>query len=325
MQVAAWPAQTLVPLDEALAWIEREAASTGLGRIVRVTPQKLTNRSVVLEVVASGGAAFFKAGIGLARHEAPLTAFLNHRYPAHFTAIVASDLGRGWMLTRAAQGPTLMVTRHVGSWQRAFETLGRIQCRFARSVDELFEVGCGEQTLASLASRVDTFVQRWGEEETVTAAQRHALNLAAPRWKALCRRGTPGVPGATLDHIDLHPHNIIVTTSGPVFLDWDGGAIGHPFWSALVLLGYAERLVPEIAVARHELRAAYLRPWTEFLPMSDLVSAFEQVRPLASLKYAFGLLHLLASGEAEQDAATLRATIRDCLDGALAAFNPEPA
>lgn len=307
-----------------MAWVGREAAAAGFGGVARVEPQKVSDRSVVLRIVTRADSLIFKAGAGLAHHEAPLTAYLSRRHPAHVPAVVAFDTDRRWMLMRQVRGPTLMSTPLVSGWQGAFETLGRIQCDLSGAVDDLFELGCYQRTLSSLTRYLDAFIPQWCAREDVTDAERRRLADAAAIWTQLCRQPIPGLPAATLDHADLHPRNIVVSTSGPVYLDWEGGAIGHPFWSPLILLGYVERFVPDVAGARDELRAAYLRPWTAFLPMTDLIRAFEQVRPLASLKYAFGLWWFLTYGEPGPERDALQKTIRACLESALSATETVP-
>jgi aminoglycoside phosphotransferase (APT) family kinase protein len=307
----------LGPIDEAVAWIGRQASAAGFGPVVAAQSEKLTNRSIVLRIATRTERLFFKAGPGPAHREAQLTAFLASRYPAHFPAVIAFDQARGWMLMREVSGPTLLAS-DVAEWRRALETLGRIQHGFADAVDALFELGCRQRTAASLAAQLDPFVEYWCSRRDVDAGVRRALIEAVPIWRAMCTAASSALPPATLDHIDLHPRNVVIARSGPVFLDWEGCAIGHPFWSPLILLGYLEWLVPHASGWRRELRTAYLRPWTARLPMRDLVDAFERARPLASLKYALGLWRMLAANETGEEAGNLRTSIGACVDTALA-------
>ncbi len=303
--------------EQAVAWIEGQVQAAGLGPVVRVAPRHVTDRTMVLAVTTEAGELFFKAGVRGAKREAALTAFLARRYHAHMPPVVACDADRGWMLTRAVRGQTLMSTPHVDHWLRAFEALGRLQCTCVDALDDLFELGCRSQTAPVLATRVEAFVAEWCARGFATDDERRQLEVAAPIWKQAYLRTPSTFPDATLDHPDLHPRNIVITAGGPVYLDWDGGAIGHPFWSPLILLGYVERLLPELADARDEMRAAYLQAWTRFLPMANLVETFERLRPLAGLKYAFGLFTMLKRAEPGNEADTLRTTIRACLETAL--------
>jgi hypothetical protein len=310
--------QTPVALDAAVAWIRHHALANGLGPLLRVDPLKVTRRSIVLRVVTSSSTAlYFKAGLGLAHLEAPLTAFLSRRHPAHFTPVLAFDAAHGWMLTKDVGGVALMSATDSIRWSRALETLGRIQCEFSDGIDALFELGCRQKTMAGLRHQIDGFVDEWCANGGDSPAERARVQRAAPVWKDMCDRKWPGLPEATLDHIDLHPRNILITRGGPVFLDWDAGGIGHPFWAPLILIGYGERMIPRVAAMRVELRTAYLRPWTTRLPMTRLVEAFEHARPLASLKYALGLAYGWRAEGASPEGEKLRMTIRACLDTAL--------
>src|SRR5262245_11088738 len=221
-------------LDEAVAWIRQQVGEAGLGPVVALRPEKLTVRSIGLRVVTKSDRLFFKSGVGPAHKEAQLTAFLASRYPAHFPAVIAFDGKRGWMLMREVRGRTLLACG-TAEWQRALETLGRLQYGFSEAVDALFELGCRQRTVAWIAGQLDPFVEYWCARRDVAAEVRHALVDAVPVWKAMCAQAPSALPPTTLDHPDLHPRNVMIARSGAVFLDWDGGSIGHPFWSPLIL------------------------------------------------------------------------------------------
>ena len=113
----------------------------------------------------------------------------------------------------------------------------------------------------------------------------------------------------------------MVTNEESVYLDWSSAAVGHPFFSPLILLGYAEQSLPELRRARNSLRDAYLRPWTAFAPLPALVDAFDYYRPLAYLNYALCIVRVpidpVRDGHASVD--RVRATVALCLRAALAA------
>lgn len=309
--------RSLEALAPAIDWIRQQANAAALGEVVHVQPLKLTPRSTVLRVVTSSARLFFKAGEAIATLEAPLTAWLSRRHPPHFAPVIACDAAHGWMLMREIGGLALMSATDVNSWRRTLETLGRIQCGHSADVDDLFELGCRQRSMSWLGDQIDDVVELWCGAACATRVERDRVRRAAPIWKQMCGRTDTGLPDATLDHIDPHPRNILVTAGGPVFLDWDGGGIGHPFWAPLILLGYGERLTPRIAECRDELRDCYLRPWTAYLPMTRLADAFEHARPLASLKYAVGLARGWRAEKTGPEEERLRAAIETCLDAAL--------
>ncbi|HEV2426866.1 MAG TPA: phosphotransferase [Acidimicrobiales bacterium] len=48
--------------------------------------------------------------------------------------------------------------------------------------------------------------------------------VAAPAWLASASTGA----GPTLVHLDLHPLNVVVTSEGPVLIDWTNAGAGRP-------------------------------------------------------------------------------------------------
>ena len=307
-------------MDAATTWIQRQIAAAGVGPVLGIAPEKVSARSAVYRVQTAGARLFFKAGPLHTSHEPALTAWLAKHAPAHIARVVAVDTGRCWMLTHDVRGRSLADTSDIDHWRRAVAALARMQRDCAACADDLFEAGCRDRSLPWLARHLTDLVDG-GLPPGLTADEQRRIECALPRWSELAADATlAGVPDVTLDHADLHPRNVVVTAAGPVFLDWEGAALGHPFTSLAILLGYMEHLLPALAPARAALRDAYLAPWTACAPMPALVEAFERHRPLASLKYAVGLSRLLAvraQFDSAEDVAGTRAAILQCLRTAL--------
>ena len=307
-------------LDEASTWIREQARLAGCGAVTRIVPYRLTRRSALLGADTRTGRLFLKCGLETARHEPGLTAFLSREYPGRFAPVVATDTGRCWLLMREVGGRSLMLTSNAAPWADALERLARLQMDLSHRLGRLGELGCADRTLSWVASRVPDLVRWRFAHADVTAEERRAITAAIPVWQRWSsERASDRVPLATLDHGDLHPANLIVSEYGTTYLDWEAAAIGHPFFSPLILLGYMERLLPAMAAKRDMLRAAYLRPWAETLPAAELIDTFERCRPLACLRYALGAAGLATPAlnrtiEEERHACE---TIRLCLSAAL--------
>jgi aminoglycoside phosphotransferase (APT) family kinase protein len=315
---------------DAGGWIRQAAAGAGLGTVHAVVRVKHDARSSVLDVRTSGGPLLFKAT--RAGSEPPLTALLYRDHPAHVPPVIAIDADRGWMLVRRVEGRLLFLTSDLAAWCDAFRTLGRIQRSYVRKVAELADVGCERRSLdwvrLQMAPAVDRMLAHHEIADRLTADERRLLVTAMPQWDALCDLGGDNslrdLPDATLDHGDLHAHNILMTTAGAVYLDWEAAGIGHPFFSAHTLLGYVGRLLPEMRGSGSMLRDAFLEPWCEWYPSKLVTDVFDRVRPLASLKYAFGLLPRPGRDAAPvitdpRELEALRTAVVFCLKAALEA------
>ncbi|MFI7213347.1 phosphotransferase [Micromonospora maritima] len=69
-------------------------------------------------------------------------------------------------------------------------------------------------------------------------------------------------PGVRLLHLDLHPHNVLLTGTGPVVIDWTDSAEGPPALdravTALILAEVAVDPAHPLATAAGELLSAYV-------------------------------------------------------------------
>jgi aminoglycoside phosphotransferase (APT) family kinase protein len=102
----------------------------------------------------------------------------------------------------------------------------------------------------------------------VTAAGLGGLDLPAPF-------GTAG-PGAVdvLLHKDLHPQNVILTSSGPMIIDWEGAASGPAIADVAmswVIIGFSDIPGPRLrAVAARGVQTALTRSFVQAAgPLDD--------------------------------------------------------
>ena len=102
----------------------------------------------------------------------------------------------------------------------------------------------------------------------VTAAGLGGLDLPAPF-------GTAG-PGAVdvLLHRDLHPQNVILTSSGPMIIDWEGAASGPAIADVAmtwVIIGFSDIPGPRLrAVAARGVQTALTRSFVQAAgPLDD--------------------------------------------------------
>ena len=308
--------------EHASAWIAEVVRAAGGDEVRNVTTWRASGSSLVVRVEAERSAYFFKAGRLLARQEAPLLAVLHTHFPASFPEVVAFDPLQHWMMTRAIHGRWLFLSSDLACWRSALQRFGAIQRALASHVDDLRAVGCPVVTPWQLLDELEDLLAadaRASLPPLLTTRERGRLRAAALHWRELAEEPAIAAAPATLDHADLHPHNVLVTENGCVYLDWEDAAVAHPFFTVLTFLGYVARLLPDMRNATATLRDVYLEAW----PGTDrslLVESFERLRPLACVKFAIGLqrAHAQLGGPESAPGARVRDTIADCLRSALA-------
>ena len=96
-----------------------------------------------------------------------------------------------------------------------------------------------------------------------------------------------GIP-AMLGHLDLNPWNIIVASSGTVFLDWAEAYVGNPLFSLEYLLEHAGRRFRSAAEVRTKLVAAYCAQWNGVVSSAAIAEAWVFAPLLAVFAYAVG-------------------------------------
>jgi hypothetical protein len=287
---ASVPWSTAQWSDDTSAWIGERLRAVHGGDVRTIARHRVSRASFVAKVETARGTFFFKAVLPTERPEAPLLALLGATCPDHVPEVVAFDPARCWMLTRAVVGRHLFLVSDLACWTTALERFGVMQRDFVSRVDALTAIGCPVVTPSQVVDDLDALLGQEMSWLPLTDGDRRRLQLAGLQWRQVAREHRiGGVPEATLDHADLHPNNILVTDAGCVFLDWEDGAVSHPFLAPHVFLGYVAQLLPDMRGALPTLRDAYLRVWADAADWSTLVGGFERVRPLAYVKFAAGI------------------------------------
>ena len=306
----------------ASSWIE-DAVHRGGGGVVRRTARVPTSGgSIVLRIEDARSAFYFKAASASPYDEGPLLALIGRRCPDEVPELIAHDPIRHWMLTRAVDGRLLFLDGNVERWCGALARFGAMQRRLAPCVDELRTAGCRSFTIRQVVDDLAMLIDPTGADALalpMTAEERQRLRETAAVWRRLGETASIGV-GDALDHADLHPNNILVTDRGYVYLDWEDAAVSHPFLAPHVLLGYVDRLLPDMRPAAAALRDAYLSAWRDVAPWPALTAAFRRLQPIAYVKFAIGLARARVEAGACGGLARARVggAIADCLRSALA-------
>ena len=271
----------------AVAWIG--AQSRALGGLPAAQPMQIRTwgRSCVVHQPTPDGGYYFKAVPLMFAYEPALTAALAADDPAHFPAVVAQDVARGWMLMRAMTGVPLDTVPDLARWEAALRTYAAVQIRSIARAPTLRAAGCPDRGLDRLAADLDPFLAALTSYELradeIAVVRAHGPDLHAT-IQALAALDLP----LALDHGDMGPWNIMAGPGADEyrFFDLSDSSRTHPFFSLTLLLAEAAatfRATPD-AVAR--LRAAYLQPWAAVAATDRLIRAWNLATQLAPWHHA---------------------------------------
>lgn len=247
--VAPWEDPAWVA--DADAWIDDACVRSGLSRTGPATV-RARMYSLVARVPVDQGTVWFKASPAA---EPALLGALARWRPGFFTAPLAADLERGWILL-ADGGETLRDRDSRDPDQHAWPVMlmryAGLQEDMTRRLDDLLALGLPDLRPENAPAEFERLIGTGASPE---------LRALTPRVEEWCAElAGLGIP-ASLDHADVHPGNVFAEAGVP--FDWGDAVVGHPFCSLWVTLrqaawqaGVAPRSARVGALAEN-----YFEPW----------------------------------------------------------------
>jgi hypothetical protein len=248
------------------AWISESCEAAGLVRTGRGT---LRGRmySAVARIPVEGGCVWFKENPPRSGFEPALVDALSRWSPQDAPPLIAVDVERHWALTHDV-GERLdgLLKRDpdVRNLHTPLRRYAQLQRFLAVRVEELFALGVPDarpERIEELLDGVLTYAPSGSIGEEV---QRH-VKAILPELRAWGSELAALEAPITIDHQDLHPGNILGTSTDSRPFDWGDSVVGSAFGSILVILratpaftGF-ERDDPGIKA----LRDVYLETWRE--------------------------------------------------------------
>ena len=213
----------LVDRSAADAWISAHVAPAG--------PIELTHErpwSTVLRVPLADGAAWFKACSSVQAFEPRLTAALHGRWPGLMPEVLGFDAQRGWLLLADAGTRIGDLGNLPEFWIELLPRYAELQRGEVAYVDDHLAHGVPDLRVATLAERYDELL---AEDLPVSSAERRALTDFAPAFARLSGELSSEGPADSIQHDDLHMHNVYRQGDRLRVLDWGDSSISHPFAS----------------------------------------------------------------------------------------------
>ncbi len=267
--------------------------ATVLGREVRLEPHKVRCWSAVWRVVADDGVYYAKQNCPGQSFEAtllPVIAGLSRRV----VPVTAFDAERGFLLT-PDQGPVLgeSVGDSLEPWVAIAREGALLQRELVEHVGDLERAGCTRLGAAEAASYVATRTEQYAalpvddrrhlDGEGATALRR--LLPEVERWAdQVLALGLP----LSLNHSDLHGHNVFAVGGGLRFFDFGDAVVSEPLSVLLTTLRVLRDVLdcaaddPRVAAVSD----AALEVWSDLAPVAAMRAALprraaaRQGRPL---------------------------------------------
>jgi hypothetical protein len=258
----------------ATAWLDERLARTGDRRTGDAEQPHLEPWSTALRAPTTRGVVWLKApGPGTA-FEVGVYELLHRVARDRVLEPIAIDTERSWIALPdggATVGDRLGGTDLVRAFESVLPQYAQLQRDAAPHADALVARGVADMRAPAMPGRFDEALDAVRARADPETYDRLAgLRPAVASW---CDRLTAAPGGASIDHNDLHPHNVFLDAAGRArFFDWGDAVVAHPFASMLVALGWVRDHVEdadEHDVAR--LRDAYLEIWSDVGPRADLV------------------------------------------------------
>jgi aminoglycoside/choline kinase family phosphotransferase len=251
--------------------------------------------STILKVPTTEGDVYFKATAGQLANETELTLFLAAHTRELVPDILASDVGRGWLLMR--DGGTrlrdvISVDRDLRHWETLLPTYAELQIDMADHRQYLLSIGTPDHGLKKLPGNYEDLLANDdflmidcsdGLSRQQVKSLRELVPLVSRMADELAGHAVP----ESLDHGDFHDGNVLVQDGRYILFDWGDSTVTHPFFSlrtVFVSLENTLNLVDEAIQAR--LLDAYLEPWATYEPHQDLLKAFALARTLSIIDRA---------------------------------------
>jgi len=233
------------------------------------------------------------------RHEPRLTALLDREFPGLVPEVLALHPDRPWMLV--AEGGKKLGDVYSGdellrAWREILPRCAQLEREITPRTEEILGFGTPDRRAAPLLAGFDEIVANepavsGQRADRLTDEERRALLSVRPRMvEALHGLAALGI-NDTLQHDDLHHHNVLVRDGRMVIFDWGDSCVSHPFLTLAVTMRFAAQKTghaeasPEILA----LRDAFLEPWSDRASPRELRGAAELGRRIGQVSRTLSL------------------------------------
>ena len=263
-----------------------------VGPVRSLEPAKLRVWAGVWRVETAAGVHYAKQNCQLQAFEAALVPVLSELSPHRVVPVTATDPDRGLLLT-PDQGPVFADTVRdddLDAWGAVLAAGAHLQREVAPAVDRLSGAGmttmAPADVLAYVDRRVAELASRPADDPMVLSADRaaalEALRPTIAEW--VDRVAALGLP-VTLNHNDLHAHNVFHVGGELRFFDFADAMLTDPLGALLIPLNVLSAQLdtgPDDPRLWRVVEPA-LEVWTDLAPLPALRAALPAALQLARL------------------------------------------
>jgi Phosphotransferase enzyme family len=252
-----------------------------VGHVRSLEPAKLRVWAGVWRADTTAGVHYAKQNCQLQSFEAALVALLVELAPHHVVPVTATDPGRGLLLT-PDQGPVFAETggEDLDAWRAVLAAGARLQREVAPARARLSEAGLTtigpDDAPSYVDQRVTELASRRADDPMAlpheSAESLEALRPTVAGW--VDRVAALGLP-VTLNHGDLHAHNVFHVAGELRFFDFADSLLTEPLGALLVPLNVLAHQLdagPDDPRLWHVVEPA-LEVWSDLAPMPALRAA----------------------------------------------------
>ena len=258
-------------------WLREVAGEHGMTLIGAIEQVHIRPWSTVFRAPTTGAPLFLKAEAVTQLHEPRLIELVARERPGLVPGIVARHAIEPWVLLRDG-GTRLRVAKpgaaQLAVWHTILPRYADLQRALLGREAELLATGLPDRRPDRIPALVERALDddRWAPE-----APRSRVRALLPKIRAACAELADSGIGDTLDHDDLHDHNVLLDGDRVAIIDWGDASLTHPFLTLAVTLRFAAQAagLPLDAPDIQALRDAYLGSWTGLAPMAALRRAAE--------------------------------------------------
>lgn len=236
--------------------------------------------AVVFSAPTTDGMVWLKVPAPGNVFEAGLYRLLLEEAPRNILKPIASDLESGWLLLPDG-GPTVADSFRgaelVEKMTTALPQYAGLQRAMASKTNDMLGLGLFDLGPDSLPEKFERALA------TMPDTPRSLLEMI-PRFEGWCRELAASPLGATVDHNDLHPWNILGlnrnhgTENTAIFYDWGDSVVAYPLGSSVEPISRVRQITGLSSGHQDVLRMrdAYLEVFDDILSRAESVTLIEK-------------------------------------------------
>ncbi len=270
------------------AWVGEQVQPLGLRLKPEFSQLQAYASFALFRFTTNRDALWFKAVGKPNLREFLVTRLLAARLPHFVPELLAVNADWNAWLAWEAGGRGLYDSPDLATWCRVAESLAELQIASLQHTADFLAAGAHDVRAATLVNLVDPYFSM-AEEVMQTQTKTTLRRLDQQEIgeirdyvsEALRKLEAAGIPN-TLNHLDLNPCNVVVSTRKVTFLDWAEAGVGNPFFSAEYLRQHFLRTFSSPSEGEQKFCDSYRNPWRSFLRRGPTEALWHLV-PLAAV------------------------------------------